>query len=68
VVVVRDPQRDPAQLAQVRGLTAARPDAVVVDLGWPSPERLGGAARVVTYGASRASGDAAAQRLVGVSR
>ena len=45
---------------------AARPDAIVVDMGWPSAERPpGSAARIVTFGASRASGEAAAAILVG---
>ncbi len=67
VVVVRDPQRRPTQAAALRTLLAARPDAVVVDMGWPDDgDGLPvAAARITTYGASRASGQAAARRLFG---
>jgi beta-N-acetylhexosaminidase len=66
VVVVRDAERRPAQAALLDTVLAARPDAVVVDMGWPTAERPpGSAARIVTFGASRASGDAAAAILVG---
>jgi beta-N-acetylhexosaminidase len=66
VVVVRDAERRPAQAALLATLLAARPDALVVDMGWPAAERPpGSAARIVTFGASRASGEAAAAILVG---
>jgi beta-N-acetylhexosaminidase len=66
VVVVRDAERRPAQAALLHTLLAARPDALVVDMGWPGAERPpGSAARIVTFGASRASGEAAAAILVG---
>jgi beta-N-acetylhexosaminidase len=66
VIVVRDPQRRPAQAALLRTLTAARPDAIVVDMGWPAVDRPPeSAARIVTFGASRVSGEAAAAILVG---
>jgi beta-N-acetylhexosaminidase len=66
VVVVRDPERRPAQAAVLDTVLAARPDAIVVDMGWPAAERRpGSAARIVTFGASRASGEAAAAILVG---
>jgi beta-N-acetylhexosaminidase len=66
VVVVRDAERRPAQAAVLDAVLAARPDAIVVDMGWPAAERPpGSAARIVTFGASRASGEAAAAILVG---
>jgi beta-N-acetylhexosaminidase len=67
VVVVRDAHRRPAQAAAMRTLAAARPDAVVVDMGWPMApaERPGVATWITTYGASRASGAAAARLLAG---
>jgi beta-N-acetylhexosaminidase len=68
VVVVRDPQRRPAQAALLEALLAARPDAVVVDMGWPAATGAAaarGAARITTYGASRASGEAVAALLTG---
>ena len=68
VVVVRDPQRRPAQMAALRTLLAARPDAVAVDMGWPvTPElRPAAAAWITSHGASRASGEAVARLLAGV--
>jgi beta-N-acetylhexosaminidase len=67
VVVVRDLRQRPAQAAAAGTLLAARPDAVLVDMGWPGdPSELPPAAvRITTYGASRASGRAAARLLVG---
>ena len=35
VVVTRDARRHPAQAAALRALLTARPDAVLVDMGWP---------------------------------
>jgi beta-N-acetylhexosaminidase len=67
VVVVRDPHRRPAQAALLHALLAARPDAVVVDMGWPDADPLPAAARVTTFGASRASGEAAAAMLAGIT-
>jgi len=64
VVVVRDPQRRPPQAALLHALLAARPDAIVVDMGWPDVDPLPAAARITTFGASRASGEAAAAILV----
>ena len=58
VVVVRDAHRHHAAAAKLAALVAARPDAVVVDMGWPVTP-----AHVTTYGASRASGDAVARLL-----
>jgi beta-N-acetylhexosaminidase len=68
VVVVRDPQRRPAQMAALRALLAARPEAVAVDMGWPvAPEhRPAAAAWITSHGASRASGEAVARLLAGV--
>ncbi len=71
VAVVRDPQRRPLQADALADLLAARPDAVVVDMGWPGSldtepgATSSGAARITTYGASRASGHAAARLLLG---
>jgi beta-N-acetylhexosaminidase len=63
VIVVRDPQVVPEQRAKLDELLAARPDAVVVDMGWPDGSALRSRARVTTFGASRASIDAVAQLL-----
>jgi beta-N-acetylhexosaminidase len=64
VVVVRDADRRPAQAALLHTLLAARPDAIVVDMGWPLAEPPPAATRITTFGASRASGEAAAAILV----
>jgi beta-N-acetylhexosaminidase len=64
VVVVRDPQRRPAQANLLHALLAARPDGIVVDMGWPAVDPPPAAARITTFGASRASAEAAAAILV----
>ena len=65
VAVTRD-----ARVAWVReslsAMASLRPDLVVVDMGWPAPDRPDdprAAAYVRTYGASRASSDAVAALL-----
>ncbi|MDI1464725.1 glycoside hydrolase family 3 N-terminal domain-containing protein [Catellatospora sp. KI3] len=64
VVVGRDAARHPwARQARAR-LLAARPDAVVVELGMPEPEPVG-SVYVVTHGGTRACGRAAAEVLTG---
>jgi beta-N-acetylhexosaminidase len=62
IVVVRDAHRYPAAQAVVTGLLAARPDVVVLDMGLPFWQPPGGV-HVATYGAARASGQAAAEVL-----
>jgi hypothetical protein len=62
VVVVRDAHRYPAARDVVTRLLAARPDAVVVEMGlpvWRPPHGV----HVATYGAARISGLAAAEVL-----
>ncbi|NEC74443.1 glycoside hydrolase family 3 protein, partial [Streptomyces rochei] len=46
------------------GLTAARPDAIVVEMGLPGTAGAA-AAQIFTHGASAASGVAAAEVLAG---
>ena len=67
VVVVRDAHRRPAQAATLAALVTARPDAVVVDMGWPADatHRPPSATWITTFGASRASGEAVAGLLAG---
>jgi beta-N-acetylhexosaminidase len=66
VVVARDAARRPAQAAALGTLLAARPDAVLVDTGWPGGDALPAAAtRITTFGASPACGEAAARLLLG---
>lgn len=52
VVVVRDPQRFGWQEAFLDRLLTARPDTVLVDMGWPSGTRWPAAAQVSTHGAA----------------
>jgi beta-N-acetylhexosaminidase len=64
VVVVRDAHRHAWQGELLSHLLGDRPDAVVVDLGWPPPGRPPAATVVTTYGASRASAEAVADLLL----
>jgi beta-N-acetylhexosaminidase len=62
IAVVRDAHRDPGAQDLITGLLAQRPDAVVVEMGlpvWRPPART----YLATYGASRTSGQAAAEAL-----
>jgi beta-N-acetylhexosaminidase len=62
IAVVRDAHRDPGAQAVITGLLAHRPDTIVVEMGlpvWRPPAR----AYLATYGASRTSGQAAAEML-----
>ena len=62
VIVVRDAHRYPAARELVRALLAARPDAIVVEMGLPVWRPPAGG-YVATYGAARTSGQAAAETL-----
>jgi beta-N-acetylhexosaminidase len=62
VVVVRDAHRHPAARAVTTALLAARPDAVVVEMGLPVWRPASGG-YVATYGAARPNGQAAAEAL-----
>jgi beta-N-acetylhexosaminidase len=65
VLVVRDAHRHEWQRRVVHELLAARPDLVVVEMGWPadtSPPQQP-ATRITTHGASRASGEAVARMI-----
>jgi beta-N-acetylhexosaminidase len=62
LVVVRDAHRYPVAQSVVRALLAARPDAVIVEMGLPV-WRPSAQAYVVTFGATHASSVAAAEVL-----
>jgi len=64
VVVVRDASRNKWMGAALADLAAARPDAIVVEMGLPGPGAPG-AVQIFTHGATAASGVAAAEVLVG---
>jgi len=61
VLVVRDAHRYPWVLDAVADLVAARPDAIVVEMGIPMA--VLGATHLATYGATTVAGRAAAERL-----
>jgi beta-N-acetylhexosaminidase len=63
VIVKRDRHRHPWQRDQLTHLLAARPDAIVVDMGWPSEPPLPAATWITTFGASRASAESVAALL-----
>jgi beta-N-acetylhexosaminidase len=65
VLVVRDAHRYPWVLDAVAAALAARPDAVIVEMGIPmvTPGRV----HVATYGATAVAGRAAAELLSGVT-
>ncbi|MFG2545993.1 glycoside hydrolase family 3 protein [Streptomyces sp. NPDC048594] len=64
VVVTRDAARHPWMSRAVTGLTTARPDAIVVEMGLPGAVTAA-PAQIFTHGASAASGVAAADVLTG---
>ena len=66
VVVVRDTQRHGWERSLAAELLALRPDAVVVDVGYPGRRPGHAAGYITTFGAGRANLIAAAERLLGV--
>ncbi|MEU7403293.1 glycoside hydrolase family 3 N-terminal domain-containing protein [Streptomyces sp. NPDC044948] len=64
VIVARDAARHPWMHRAVTGLTTARPDAIVVEMGLPGAT-ASATAQIFTHGASAASGTAAAEILAG---
>ena len=65
VVVVRDAARDQWQRAVIDECAAARPDVIVVEMGWPGPISASVSRRISTFGASRASARAVLKVLTG---
>jgi len=63
VALVRDGHRYAWVRDRLTALARARPDLVVVELGWPGPDRLPGRVMVTTHGASTASARALDARL-----
>jgi len=63
VVVVRDAHRDPETRSLLGALLAARPDMVLVEMGLPLWRPPDGTCYLATFGASRASCQAAAEFL-----
>jgi beta-N-acetylhexosaminidase len=63
VAVVRDAHRDHATRSLIADLLAGRPDTVLVEMGLPLWHPADGTSYLATYGASRASAQAAAELL-----
>ncbi len=63
VLAVRDAHRDGRAQSAISALLAARPDLVLVEMGLPLWQPPDGTSYVATYGASRASAQAAAEVL-----
>jgi beta-N-acetylhexosaminidase len=63
VLVVRDAHRDSYTRSLVTALLAARPDLILVEMGLPRWRPPDGTSYLTTYGASRASAQAAAELL-----
>ncbi|MGN6744508.1 MAG: glycoside hydrolase family 3 N-terminal domain-containing protein, partial [Amnibacterium sp.] len=63
LVVGRDIHRHSGARAVVDGLRAGGGDVLVVDMGWPSPDRR--YADIATFGASRAVGEALLELVAG---
>ena len=55
IALVREPHRHPWVPELLASLAAARPDLVVVEMGWPGDALPPGVATVLTYGASPAN-------------
>ena len=68
VALVREPHRHPWVPALLASLADARPDLVVVEMGWPGDALPPGVATVLTYGASRVSARALDELLAGLAR
>ncbi|MFD7957361.1 glycoside hydrolase family 3 protein [Streptomyces ardesiacus] len=66
VIVARDAARHAWMSRAVTGLTAARPDAIIVEMGLPGATAAA-PAQIFTHGASAASGLAAAEVLTGAA-
>ena len=64
VLVVRDAHRHDWMAAALRAVLAARPDALVVEMGVPQAEPVG-ALHIATHGAARVCGLAAVEVLTG---
>ena len=65
VVLVDEPQRDPAIVAELRAVLDRHPNAVVVATGWPDPSIDLGGNVVRTFGNARVNAEAAADVLFG---
>jgi len=65
VIEVRDAWKDPALADALAGALAARPDAIVVDVGWPTPLDLPVRGYLATHGTGALAATVAAQLIAG---
>ena len=65
VLVVRDLHRHPWAAAATDAVLLHRPDAVVVEMGFPGARPAHATAYIATYGAGRVNAQAASERLMG---
>jgi beta-N-acetylhexosaminidase len=65
VLVVRNLHRHPWMAALTEAVLSQRPDTILVEMGLPACRPLAAAAYLATHGASRVSGIAAAEALLG---
>jgi beta-N-acetylhexosaminidase len=63
VIVVRDAHRHPWMVSAIERMVAARPDAVVIEMGLPVWQPPHAGAFIATHGAARANAAAAAELL-----
>lgn len=64
-VSARDPHRHAWMAPALATLLATRPDAVVIDTGWPGWTAPEGTTHVVTHGAARVTAESAVELLAG---
>jgi len=64
IALVREPHRHPWVPDLLEALAEARPDLVVVEMGWPGDALPPGVTTVLTYGASLANARALDELLV----
>ena len=65
VIEVRDAWKDPALTAELSEALDARPDAVVVDVGWPAPPTVSVRGYVATHGTGALAATLVAAVLAG---
>lgn len=66
-VSVRDPHRHDWMAPALATLLAARPDAIVIDTGWPGWTAPTGTTHIVTHGAAKVTAEQVVDLLVGAA-
>jgi beta-N-acetylhexosaminidase len=65
VLVVRDLHRLPEQQEAIEAWLARRPDAILVEMGFPACRPAGARAYIATHGSARVCAEAAADLMIG---